>query len=144
MYLNIKKNNEHAVIPNYQTKDSAGADLCALLSEDLVIPHGQIAMIGTGLIFEIPSGFEVQIRARSGLAAKGIIIPNGPGTIDADYRGEVKILLLNLSGQDFTIIPHMRIAQMVVAPIVQVDFQVSTELSDTQRGTGGFGSTGLI
>ncbi|MGL4387898.1 MAG: dUTP diphosphatase [Brevinema sp.] len=144
MKLKIKKFNNEALIPSYQTKDSAGADLCALLSEDLIILPGQIAMIPTGLSFEIPSGFEVQIRARSGLASKGLIIPNAPGTIDADYRGEIKILLCNLSGVDFTITPQMRIAQMVLASVTQADFEITEELSNTTRGDGGFGSTGLV
>ncbi|MGL4394509.1 MAG: dUTP diphosphatase [Brevinema sp.] len=144
MTIKIKKLHSEAVIPAYQTKDSAGADLCALLSKDLVIPHGEIAMVPTGLSFEIPSGFEVQIRARSGLASKGLIIPNAPGTIDADYRGEIKILLLNLSGKDFIITPQMRIAQMVLAAVTQANFEMTEELSDTSRGEGGFGSTGLV
>lgn len=144
MILKVRKNNPHAIIPQYQTKDSAGADLCALLDEDLTIPHGQIAMIPTGLSFEIPSGFEIQIRARSGLASKGIMIPNAPGTIDADYRGEVKILLLNMSGSDFIITPNMRIAQMIMASVIQASFDITDELTETNRGEGGFGSTGLV
>ena len=99
-------------------------------------------MIPTGLSSAIPSGYEMQIRARSGLASKGLIIPNGPGTIDADYRGEIKILLLNLSGKDFEISPEMRIAQAVIAPVLQAQFTPVEELSITERGEGGFGSTG--
>ncbi|MGL4366762.1 MAG: dUTP diphosphatase [Brevinemataceae bacterium] len=141
--IKIKFLTPQAKIPAYQTPDSAGADLYAALEEDFVIAHGTVAMIPTGLSVEIPQGFEMQIRARSGIAAKGIIIPNGIGTIDADYRGEIKVLLLNLSGTDFTVSNHMRIAQAVVSPIMQVSYTQSEFLSETTRGEGGFGSTGL-
>ena len=140
--IEIKKLDPRAKLPTYQTSDSAGADLYALLDNAILIPHGQVAMIPTGLSSAIPSGYEMQIRARSGLASKGLIIPNGPGTIDADYRGEIKILLLNLSGKDFEISPEMRIAQAVIAPVIQGQFTTVEELSITERGEGGFGSTG--
>jgi dUTP pyrophosphatase len=140
--IEIKKLDPRAKLPTYQTSDSAGADLYALLDNAILIPHGQVAMIPTGLSSAIPSGYEMQIRARSGLASKGLIIPNGPGTIDADYRGEIKILLLNLSGKDFEISPEMRIAQAVIAPVLQAQFTPVEELSITERGEGGFGSTG--
>lgn len=143
MIVEIKKLNSKALIPSYQTPDSAGADIHALLDEAIIIPNGQIVMIPTGLSVAIPSGYEMQIRARSGLASKGLIIPNGPGTIDADYRGEIKILLLNLSGKDFEITPEMRIAQAVIAPVFQANFSLVKELSKTERGEGGFGSTGI-
>lgn len=142
MHIHVKKLHDKTLLPTYQTVDSAGADIYALLDQDVIIPHGTIAMIPTGLSVEIPSGYEIQIRARSGLASKGLIIPNGPGTIDADYRGEIKVLLLNLSGKDFIITPEMRIAQMVVAPTLQAQFSFVEELSATKRGSGGFGSTG--
>lgn len=143
MNINVKKLHPHAILPKYQTTHASGADIYALLEQDLVIPHGTIAMIPTGLAFAIPEGFEVQIRARSGLASKGLIIPNAPGTIDADYRGEIKILLLNLSGNDFVINPEMRIAQMIIASTIQTKFTLTADLSITNRGDGGFGSTGL-
>ncbi len=142
MIIEIKKLHQNALLPTYQTTDSAGADIYALLDQPITIPQGQIAIIPTGLSVAIPSGYEIQIRARSGLASKGLLIPNGPGTIDADYRGEIKILLLNLSGADFEITPEMRIAQAIIAPVLQAQFTVVDELSETERGSGGFGSTG--
>lgn len=142
MIIEIKKLNPKALLPTYQTKDSSGADIYALLDQAISIPHGQIAIIPTGLSVAIPSGYEMQIRARSGLASKGLLIPNGPGTIDADYRGEIKILLLNLSGADFEITPEMRIAQAIISPILQANFTIVKELAKTERGNGGFGSTG--
>lgn len=142
MIIEIKKMHPNALLPTYQTIDSAGADIYALLDQTITIPQGQIAIIPTGLSAAIPSGCEMQIRARSGLASKGLLIPNGPGTIDADYRGEIKILLLNLSGADFDITPEMRVAQAIIAPVLQAQFTVVDELSETERGSGGFGSTG--
>lgn len=142
MNILIKKLNPNAQIPAYQTQDAAGADLTACLEESIVIPQGKIVMVPTGLAVAIPSGYEMQIRARSGLASKGLLIPNAPGTIDADYRGEIKILLLNMSGEDFEITPNMRIAQAVIAPIHQANYEIVDELSETDRGAGGFGSTG--
>ncbi|WP_022930880.1 dUTP diphosphatase [Treponema bryantii] len=133
-----------AVIPEYKTSGAAGADLCALLDAPLTIPAGSYAMVPTGLFFEIPEGYEVQVRPRSGLAAKyGVTVLNTPGTIDSDYRGEIKIILINLGGSDFTINSGDRIAQMVVAPVTQASFSLTQSLSETERGTGGFGSTGL-
>jgi len=142
MTINIKKLHSDAIIPKYQSPHASGADIYALLEKDISITHGGIAIIPTGLSFEIPTGYEVQIRARSGLASKGLIIPNAPGTIDADYRGEIKIILLNMSGQEFIISPEMRIAQMIIAPTIQADFILIDSLSQTKRGDGGFGSTG--
>ncbi len=142
MNIDIKKLHPNAKIPSYQTKDSAGADLHACIESDVVIADGAVAMIPTGLSAAVPGGYEMQIRARSGLASKGLILPNAPGTIDADYRGEIKVLLLNLSGADFTITPDMRIAQAVIAPIIQAKYNTVNELSSTERGEGGFGSTG--
>ena len=133
-----------ALLPSYQTAGAAGADLCACLTESLVLSPGQWALVPTGLSFAIPSGYEIQVRPRSGLAAKhGITVLNSPGTIDSDYRGEVKVILINLGSQDFTISHGDRIAQMVVAPVVQAQFQVVESLSATERGQGGFGSTGV-
>ncbi len=142
MKIDIKKLHPNALLPSYQTADSAGADLHACLEADMTIAHGAVAMIPTGLAAAVPSGYEMQIRARSGLASKGLILPNAPGTIDADYRGEIKVLLLNLSGADFIISPDMRIAQAVIAPIIQAKYNTVEELSSTERGEGGFGSTG--
>ena len=133
-----------AVIPQYKTSGAAGADLCALLENSLTIASGKTAIVPTGLFFEIPDGYEIQIRPRSGLAAKnGVTVLNTPGTIDSDYRGEIKIILINLGDEDFVINNGDRIAQMIVAPVTQVDFSIVENLSETERGTGGFGSTGV-
>ena len=132
-----------AVIPEYKTAGAAGADLCALVESPVTIPAGKFAMIPTGLFFEIPEGYEIQIRPRSGLAAKnGVTVLNTPGTIDSDYRGEIKIILVNLSDKDFVVNNGERVAQMVIAPVTQASFTIVDQLSDTERGTGGFGSTG--
>ncbi len=133
-----------ATIPEYKTAGAAGADLCALLNEPLTIPAGKFAMVPTGLFFEIPEGYEVQVRPRSGLAAKnGVTVLNTPGTIDSDYRGEIKVILINLGDADFTINSGDRIAQMIIAPVTQAKFTITESLSETERGTGGFGSTGV-
>jgi dUTP pyrophosphatase len=133
-----------AILPSYQTVGAAGADLCACLTESLVLAPGHRVIVPTGLSFAIPCGYEIQVRPRSGLAAKhGITVLNSPGTIDSDYRGEVKIILINLGTEDFTISHGDRIAQMVVVPVEQAQFQVVTALSVTERGQGGFGSTGV-
>ena len=133
-----------ATIPEYKTAGAAGADLCALLDKPLTIPAGKFTMVPTGLFFEIPEGYEVQVRPRSGLAAKnGVTVLNTPGTIDSDYRGEIKVILINLGSSDFTINSGDRIAQMIVAPVTQAQFEITDNLSETERGAGGFGSTGL-
>ncbi|OHV83805.1 dUTP diphosphatase [Rhizobium sp. LCM 4573] len=132
-------------LPAYETKGAAGMDLRAAVAEDrpAIIPPGKRALVPTGFIFEVPDGFEAQVRPRSGLAFKhGITCLNTPGTIDSDYRGEVKVLLVNLGEEDFTITRGMRIAQMVIAPVVQARMTETTEASTTTRGAGGFGSTG--
>jgi dUTP pyrophosphatase len=130
-------------LPDYQTPGSAGVDLCAWIDRDLVLLPMQREIVPTGIFLEIPQGMEAQIRPRSGLAAKnGVTVLNTPGTIDSDYRGEIKVILINLSDRDFIIKNGDRIAQMVFAPYVQVEFDEVTELSNTQRGTGGFGHTG--
>ena len=132
-----------AVVPSYETLGSAGADIRAFLEESVTIKPFERAMIPTGLKFEIPLGYEMQIRPRSGLAAKsGITVLNTPGTIDSDYRGEVKIILINLGKDDFIVNNGDRIAQAVIAPVTQGKFIVVNELSSTSRGEGGFGSTG--
>lgn len=135
-----KSNNE---LPHYATVDSAGLDIRAFLNEAVTLKPLERKLIPTGLYLEIPSGFEVQIRPRSGFAFKqGVTVLNSPGTIDADYRGEVGVLLINLSGEDVIIESGERVAQMVVAPFVQATLKLTDELSDTSRGDGGFGSTG--
>ncbi|MCI5605844.1 MAG: dUTP diphosphatase, partial [Spirochaetia bacterium] len=114
------------------------------LSAPVTIGIGKTAMIPTGLFFEIPEGYEVQVRPRSGLAAKnGITVLNTPGTIDSDYRGEIKVILINLGNKDFVVNDKERIAQMVIAPVIQAGFEITDSLSETERGTGGFGSTGV-
>ena len=133
-----------AIIPEYKTAGAAGADLCALLDSPLTIPAGRSAMVPTGLFFEIPEGYEVQVRPRSGLAAKnGVTVLNTPGTIDSDYRGEIKVILINLGQTDFTVNSGDRIAQMIIAPVIQASFTITDSLSETERGAGGFGSTGI-
>ncbi|MDA1008555.1 MAG: dUTP diphosphatase [Planctomycetota bacterium] len=132
-----------AVVPRYQSDLAAGMDLHAAIDSPIALAPHQIVMVPTGLAMEIPVGFEAQIRPRSGLSCKfGITVPNAPGTIDADYRGEVKIALINLSLSPFTIEPGMRVAQMVVAPVARAEVEVVESLSQTVRGDGGFGSTG--
>lgn len=132
-------------LPAYETEDSAGMDLRAAIpaDEELVIQPGRRAMVPTGLAMALPSGFEAQVRPRSGLALNhGVTVLNSPGTIDADYRGEVKVILINHGAQPFAIERGMRIAQLVVAPVTQLEWMQSISLSDTDRGEGGFGSTG--
>ena len=143
--INIKVvEKEGAKLPLYKTSGAAGADICALLEKPLVIESGKSAMVPTGLFFEIPEGYEVQIRPRSGLAAKnGVTVLNTPGTIDSDYRGEINVILINLGDKPFTVNNGDRIAQMLVAPVIQAEFSVVTSLDETERGAGGFGSTGV-
>lgn len=133
-------------LPSYETTGAAGMDLRAAVPADrpMVLPPMKRALVPTGFVFEIPDGYEAQIRPRSGLAFKnGITCLNTPGTIDSDYRGEVKVLLVNLGDEDFVIERGMRIAQMVIAPVTQVAVAEVTEASETTRGAGGFGSTGI-
>ncbi len=135
-----KSNNE---LPHYATVDSAGLDIRAFLNESVTLKPLERRLIPTGLYLEIPSGFEVQIRPRSGFAFKqGVTVLNSPGTIDADYRGEIGVLLINLSSEDVIIESGERVAQMVVAPFVQAQLKETNALSETNRGDGGFGSTG--
>jgi dUTP pyrophosphatase len=133
-------------LPRYQTADAAGLDLLAAVSADrpLKLKHGAVAMVPTGLILELPKGFEAQVRPRSGLAAKhGVTVLNAPGTIDADYRGEVQVLLINHGPKTVTLARGDRIAQMVIAPVTKVTLSEVTTVRATDRGTGGFGSTGV-
>ena len=133
-----------AVVPSYKTEGAAGADVCAFLSEPVTIAPGSFAMIPTGLFFEIPQGYEIQVRPRSGLAAKnGITVLNTPGTIDSDYRGELKIILINLGCSAFVVNNGERIAQIIVSPVTVANFTITDSLSDTERGEKGFGSTGV-
>lgn len=136
-------NRSRNALPLYQTPLSAGMDVRADLEQSVTLAPLGRAMIPTGLYVELPDGYEMQVRPRSGLAAKhGITVLNSPGTIDADYRGEIRIILVNLSGEAFTIEPGERIAQLVVARHEQVEWEPVEELGTTERGTGGFGSTG--
>ncbi|MBF9253516.1 dUTP diphosphatase [Pontibacter sp. 172403-2] len=140
--VNVINQSKHA-LPSYQTLQSAGMDLRANLEAAVTLKPLQRALIPTGLFIELPEGHEAQIRPRSGLAFKhGISIVNSPGTIDADYRGEIKVLLINLSDQEFVVEDGERIAQMIVAKYERVAWQEAEELSDTERGKGGYGSTG--
>ena len=135
---------EGAVLPDYKTAGAAGADVCAFLDEPVTIAPSQRVMIPTGLSFAIPAGYEIQVRPRSGLAAKnGITCLNTPGTIDSDYRGEVKVILINLGQESFTVRNGDRIAQLVVAPVTRGAFRPVAALDETARGDGGFGSTGV-
>jgi len=140
--LEIKKLDERAIIPTYGTVDSAGADLYAILDEEITINPGETKVISTGLSMAIPKGYVGLIYARSSLGTKrGLAPANKVGVIDADYRGEVKVVLYNQSKEEQIISPNERIAQIVITPYMQVDFTVVDELSETERGTGGFGST---
>ena len=130
-------------LPKYATTDSAGMDLLAAVENPMILAPMQRAIVPTGISIALPAGYEAQVRPRSGLAAKnGISVLNAPGTIDADYRGEVGVILINLSNELFTITRGMRIAQMVVAPYTRVIWQQVANLNETDRGNGGFGSTG--
>ena len=136
---------EGLALPAYQSADAAGLDLLAAVPEHapMILAPGQYAMIPTGLVIALPSGYEGQVRPRSGLAAKhGVTVLNSPGTIDADYRGEINVLLINHGSAPFTIRRGERIAQMVIAAVVQAKLRPVASLSETERGSGGFGSTG--
>ena len=143
MQIKIRKLRDTAILPQYQTVGASGMDLHACLDESIILEPMGRRMIPTGLIVEIPNGFEAQVRARSGLSIKhGIAVVNGVGTIDSDYRGEVSVLIINLSNEPFTIEPSMRIAQMVIAKYEKIQWQAVDELGSTERGEGGYGSTG--
>ncbi|GAA3777383.1 dUTP diphosphatase [Corallibacter vietnamensis] len=138
----INKSNHD--LPNYETIASAGMDLRANLSEPRTLKPLERSIVGTGLFIELPVGYEAQVRPRSGLAAKkGITVLNAPGTVDADYRGEIGVILVNLSNEDFTIENGERIAQLVIAKHERAEWESVKELSETSRGEGGFGSTGV-
>ena len=142
MKINVINNSKHP-LPAYQTKLSAGLDLTADIMEPILLKPLERKLIGTGLYIELPEGFEAQIRPRSGLAFKhGVTVLNSPGTIDADYRGEIKVLLVNNSDSTFTVQDGERIAQMVIARYEQIEWSPQEALSETERGSGGYGSTG--
>lgn len=143
MTVKIKRLHPAAVLPVYQSAGSAGADIHACLESELTLAPQEIKLIPTGFAMEIPAGYEAQVRPRSGLATKGITVVNTPGTIDSDYRGEVKVIVANIAATPFVLKPGDRIAQMVIAPVAQASFEFADELSDTSRGAGGFGSTGV-
>lgn len=141
--VNIINKSQHS-LPNYETSQSAGMDLRANLSEPITLNSLERAIVPTGLFIELPEGYEAQIRPRSGLAAKkGITLLNSPGTIDADYRGEIGVIVVNLSKEPFVIENGERIAQMVISKFEQIQWQAAEVLNETERGAGGFGSTGV-
>jgi dUTP pyrophosphatase len=142
--INFKKLSPLAVLPHYATAHAAGMDLCAALEKPVKLKPGEIRLMPTGLAAEIPQGYEGQVRPRSGLALKhGISIVNAPGTIDADYRGEIGVILINLGSKAFTVAPGDRIAQMVISPVARAVISEVKALKDTKRGSGGFGHTGV-
>ena len=141
--IQIKKLSTSVSTPKYETPGSSGMDIAAHIEENIIINPGEKSLISTGLFVAIPIGYEIQIRPRSGLAAKkNITVLNTPGTIDADYRGEIKVILINFGKEKFVIKNGERIAQMVVCPVVQANLEEVKELSETKRGSSGFGSTG--
>ena len=144
--IKVKKlDSKIETLPKYETEGSAGFDLRARIDEDVVVKAGEVKLIKTGLAFELPEGYEGQIRSRSGLALKNnLFVLNSPGTLDSDYRGEICIILANFGKNDFVVTDGMRLAQMVISKYEKVEIKEAFELSDTKRGTGGFGSTGII
>ncbi len=142
--LKFKKLKPEAVLPAYMTELAAGLDICALPDEPLTLSPGERVLVPTGLAVAVEPGYEMQVRPRSGLALRnGITLLNSPGTIDADYRGEIGIIVINQGQQSFQIMPGDRIAQLIVAPVVHCQISEVEELSETRRGAGGFGHTGI-
>ena len=142
--VKFQRHADDVVLPDYATPGAAGMDIAAHLDTAVTLAPFARAAIATGFSMQLPSGYEAQIRPRSGLALKhGVTVANAPGTIDSDYRGEVAVILINLSQQDFTITTGMRIAQMVIAPVTHCRFEDTLQLDMSDRGAGGFGSTGL-
>ena len=140
----IKRLSKNIELPKYETNGSSGMDLSANIDKQIKIEPGKTSIVPTGISVSIPKNFEIQIRSRSGLAAKSqISVLNSPGTIDADYRGELKVILINLGNKTFVVEKGTRIAQMVLCPIVKVKFKEVDNLDNTDRGAGGFGSTGI-
>ncbi|MBI5865652.1 MAG: dUTP diphosphatase [Planctomycetes bacterium] len=143
MRIRRKPGTEDLPLPQYMSEHAAGLDLYAANDEPIQIEPGQIRLVPTGLFVEIPPGFEGQVRARSGLALKhGVMLPNSPGTIDADYRGELQVILGNVGREPYTITRGMRFAQLVISPVAHVQVEVVEELNETKRAAGGFGHTG--
>jgi len=140
MEIRIKRLHKDAVLPSYETKGSAGMDLTTI--EQVILSPGETQLVRTGLSLSIPQGYEGQIRSRSGLALNGVVVANSPGTIDSDYRGEVRVLLRNVTSGFAPIAEGTRVAQLIVAPVTNVIWEEANELSETDRGSGGFGSTG--
>lgn len=141
--LQVKRLRESARLPEYMSDAAAGLDLTAAIDEPLELRSGERTLVATGLAIALPVGYEGQVRPRSGLAVRhGLTVVNAPGTIDGDYRGEVKVALINLGERSFTVEPGMRIAQLVVAPVARVSVSEVAQLSETDRGSGGFGHTG--
>lgn len=142
--LKIKKLSHCLNDPFYATSGSVGMDVCAAIEKPLVLKPMERFAVPTGLIFELPEGYEAQLRARSGLAIKhGIALANGVGTVDSDYRGEVKVLIINLGDKNYTISPGDRIAQVIINSVARADIEITAELVETERSSGGFGSTGI-
>ena len=142
--VKFQRHADDVVLPDYATPGAAGMDIAAHLDTAVTLAPFARTTIATGFSMQLPSGYEAQIRPRSGLALKhGVTVANAPGTIDSDYRGEVAVILINLSQQDFTITPGMRIAQMVIAPVTHCRFEDTLQLDMSDRGASGFGSTGL-
>lgn len=142
--MKVKIKSDSGILPFYETEGSAGMDLRAYIEEPLTLKPGQRMLVPTGLYIELPVGYEAQIRARSGLAIKkGIGLVNGIGTIDSDYRGEIKVILINWGDEDFVIENGDRIAQMVIARYERIEWEQAADLSETERGSGGFGHTGV-
>ena len=140
----IKRLSKNIPLPKYETEGSSGMDLAANIKKTIEIKPGKFAIIPTGLALSIPNNYEIQIRPRSGLAARNqISVLNTPGTIDADYRGELKVILINLGEKKFKIENGLRIAQMVLCPVIKATLEEVNELEETKRGSGGFGSTGI-
>lgn len=139
MEIKIQKLHKNAKLPAYETIGSAGMDLSCL--EDIILKPGETMLVPTGLAMEIPRGYEGQVRSRSGLALNGVVVANSPGTIDSDYRGEVRVILRNVTGDYVALGAGTRIAQLVIAPVVPVIWEEAEDLSKTERGDGGFGST---
>ena len=144
MDIEVQKLHPKAILPQYMTTHAAGMDLCAALDEVVILKPGERIIIPTGIAIAIPDGFEGQVRPRSGLAIRqGITMLNSPGTIDADYRGEIGVIAINHGSEAATFIHGDRIAQLIIAPVVRVGLQIVDELSETDRGAGGFGHTGV-
>lgn len=142
MKIKVKKINPEAVLPNYAHKGDSGMDVYSC--EDVIIPSGETRLISTGLAFEVPEGYEIQVRSKSGLSLNyGIIVLNSPGTLDSGYRGELKIILFNTSKKEYNVKKKQKICQIVLAKYEKAEIEEADELSETARGDGGFGSTGL-